>query len=190
MSLTERTIAALKPPDHGQHLHPDRLIPGFGVRVSQGGAKTFVLVIGAERRKISIGRFPIVSLAQARDKARTILAQRQLGLDKALSPFFKNVEEEHRRIRDKTLRNSTLRKDPLYFKPFASLNRKRIADLNPAEVQRVLDAIEAPSSRIESFMRFKGLIRFAIRKGYVETWPIERLEVCNPRLCTGSGARH
>jgi integrase len=182
MSLTERSIAALKPPEHGQHLHADGLIPGFGVRVSQGGAKTFVLVLGTERQKITIGHYPVVSLAQARNKAKTILAQRQLGLDKPLSPFFKDVEEGYRIVRDKTLGSGTLRKDPLFFEAFAGLSRKRIADINPSEVQRMLDAVEAPSSRIECFIRFKGLIRFAVRRGYIETWPMERLEVSKPHF--------
>src|SRR5450759_295404 len=118
MSLTDRRIAALPAPEAGQTTYADRTIPGFGIRVSQGGAKTFILIVGTERRKITIGRYPIVSLSKARDKAKTILAQRQLGLDKPLSPFFGFVEDQYRQFRDKTLRAGTLRKDPYHFKIF------------------------------------------------------------------------
>jgi hypothetical protein len=98
-------------------LYADDTLPGFGLRVGTN-SKTFVLTTGADRRRITIGRYPIVSLAQAREKAKTILAKRQLGLDKPLSPFFSKIEDEYREFRDKTLRAGTLRKDNYLFSFF------------------------------------------------------------------------
>src|SRR5216684_2117629 len=109
MRLTDRTIAALPSPEHGQKLYSDDAIPGFGVRV--GKSRTFVLTLGTERRRITIGRYPIISLAQARQKAKTILAQRQLGLDKPLSPRFEAVQEEFLASREDKLRHTSYRKD-------------------------------------------------------------------------------
>ena len=77
MRFSDMTIQKLPPPERGQKFYPDDILSGFGVRVSQGGAKTFLLIVGKERQYITIGRYPIVSLAQAREKARTILAERQ-----------------------------------------------------------------------------------------------------------------
>lgn len=57
-------------------------MPGFGVRVSPAGTKTFVLVYYAfvlvyyatgRKRRMSIGRYPVISLAEARQKARDVL---------------------------------------------------------------------------------------------------------------------
>jgi hypothetical protein len=56
--------------------YADDMLPGFAVRVPFGGSRTFVLTVGSDRQRITIGRYPIVSLAQAREKARTVLAQR------------------------------------------------------------------------------------------------------------------
>jgi Arm DNA-binding domain len=75
VSLTDRGVAALTAPPTGQMVYSDRAIPGFGVRVSQGDTKTFVLIVSSERRKITIGRYPIVSLSQAREKAKTTLGK-------------------------------------------------------------------------------------------------------------------
>lgn len=176
MSLTDRTIAALPPPASGQQFHADRSIPGFGIRVSQGGAKAFVLTLGAERRRITIGRYPIVSLAQAREKAKTLLARRQLGLDKPLSPRFEEVREEYLAERDRKVRRPTRQRDDYLFRLFHSLSGKRIADITPKEVQNILDRIGAPWTRREAMIRVSCLIRFADRKGYVGNWPLRRLE--------------
>jgi integrase len=79
-ALTDLTVRSLKPPASGQCTVLDATLPGFGVRVSQGGTKTFTLMHGPERKLTTIGRFPILSLAQARKKARDILAAKQLGI--------------------------------------------------------------------------------------------------------------
>ena len=54
----------------------------FAVRVSQGGTKTFTLAYGSPRKRVTLGRFGIITLAQARDKARQLLAHRTLHGDR------------------------------------------------------------------------------------------------------------
>ena len=51
MRLTDLSIRALQGPERGQKTYTDDTLPGFGVRVSQGGTKTFVLVRGATRQR-------------------------------------------------------------------------------------------------------------------------------------------
>src|SRR4051794_28085373 len=87
MRFTGRTIAAIPSAERGQRLYTDDTIPGFRLCVG-ATVKAFVLAVGEDRRRIAVGRYPIVSLAQAREKANSILAQRQLGLDHQPTPFF------------------------------------------------------------------------------------------------------
>src|SRR5882672_1363134 len=175
MRFTDRTLAALTPPESGQKIYSDDNLPGFGLRVGTQ-SKTFVLTVGQGRKRITIGRYPIVSLAQAREKVRTILAERQLGLEKPITSLFADIEEEYRAFREQTLRPDTVRKDPSHFKIFSPLARRRIAEIDPGEVQRILDKVRALSTRQEVHNRFVGLIRFAQKRGYVDNWPIHRLE--------------
>lgn len=51
----------------------DQTLPGFGVRVSKTGHKTFVVryTRDGSKRRITIGPYPAFSLADARDKARS-----------------------------------------------------------------------------------------------------------------------
>src|SRR5262245_23998220 len=60
-------------------------IPGFGLRIGQSGAKSFILLFrfGGRVRRLTIGRHPIVSLADARTKARKALEKVEHGIDPA-----------------------------------------------------------------------------------------------------------
>lgn len=72
-NLTQRGIEAMKPPQTGRYDVWDLGGPaGFHVRVSAGGSKTFALLYrrGGVKRKWTIGRFPSLSLAEARDQAK------------------------------------------------------------------------------------------------------------------------
>ncbi|HEV8678084.1 MAG TPA: Arm DNA-binding domain-containing protein, partial [Stellaceae bacterium] len=81
MKLSDMTVQKLPVPEGAAaKLYADDSIPNFAVRVTQRGAKSFVLTVGKERQRITIGRYPIVTLAKAREKARHILAERELGI--------------------------------------------------------------------------------------------------------------
>jgi len=53
MRLTDLQIKKLPVPSSGQKTFDDAALPGFGVRVSQGGSKSFVVMYGEKRRKSS-----------------------------------------------------------------------------------------------------------------------------------------
>ena len=65
--FTARGLDALKPPEHGQTDYWDGASNiGFGIRVSQGGSKTFFQMYrrNKKRKRNTIGRYPNVSLAR------------------------------------------------------------------------------------------------------------------------------
>jgi len=71
MLLTDITIQGLKPSDDYVTWF-DKALPAFGVRVGKR-SKTFVVVLGKQRKRISLGKYPRVSLKDARQRARDIL---------------------------------------------------------------------------------------------------------------------
>ena len=75
MGLTDLLIRRLKAPDKGQKTYFDDSLPGFGVRVSQGGAKSFVLKYGKDRKLITLGRYPALALSEARREAKRLQGQ-------------------------------------------------------------------------------------------------------------------
>jgi integrase len=81
MKLPTGTTASGKPVN--QSFLWDTVVPGFGVRCTLGGKKSFVVqrrVNGVERR-VTIGEFGIWTLDQAREEARSLLRDMDRGVD-------------------------------------------------------------------------------------------------------------
>ncbi|MGH7090708.1 MAG: Arm DNA-binding domain-containing protein [Stellaceae bacterium] len=130
--LSDFAIRAAKPTASSFTLWDDNL-KGFGLRVYPGGAKTFIVLIGPGRRQ-SIGRYPLLSLADARTEGRRILAERTLGkvrpsyhaFDDARDAFVKECEARLRPLTVKLYRRHL----SVHF-PFG---RKSIGDIAPREI--------------------------------------------------------
>lgn len=75
--LTLAIVETLASPAKGQIDYWDGALPGFGIRVSQGGTKSWVVMLRREKRKVrvTLGTYPQLSLEVARVKARDLLVQ-------------------------------------------------------------------------------------------------------------------
>jgi predicted DNA-binding transcriptional regulator AlpA len=75
--FTNISIKRLKSKPDQQFEIFDKSTTGLGLRVSSGGAKSFFLLyrIGGRNRRLGFGRYPVVSLAKARQRARDALSQ-------------------------------------------------------------------------------------------------------------------
>ncbi len=83
--LTAASVERLRPPAKGRIEYWDNLLPGFGLRVSETGAKTWVLMyrVGRRQRRLTLGKYPALGLTKAREKARKALDQLDHGTDPA-----------------------------------------------------------------------------------------------------------
>jgi integrase len=81
-TLTNKTVAALKPQEKRYDVR-DIHLPGFGIRVSPEGRKAFYTVYryGTKQRRMTLGTYPITTLATAREKALATLRQVEEGID-------------------------------------------------------------------------------------------------------------
>jgi integrase len=87
-NLTDRTLKALKPAAAGKLYDVmDSVVPGFGVRVSDSGRRTFVLVArypgSPNPTRRTIGAYGAVTLADARQTAQDWLKLIKAGKDPA-----------------------------------------------------------------------------------------------------------
>jgi integrase len=100
--LTAKFIASRQPAAPGQRAHYwDALVPGFGLRVTDRGAKSFVVYrrwpgSRAPARR-TIGDVKSVTLAEARDKAREWITLAERGIDPAEQQRKAKVEEQRRK---------------------------------------------------------------------------------------------
>src|SRR5687767_13308478 len=83
--LTDVLLRKLKPNSDRQIDVFDSKVSGFAVRISPHGTKTFNLLyrIGGRARRLTIGRYPLLSLSEARAKAEEALKAIGEGLDPA-----------------------------------------------------------------------------------------------------------
>jgi integrase len=83
VKLTARNVPTLPPGDGARSEYLDEILTGLRLRVSPSGARTFGVAYfrQGKLRRYTIGRTPPLSLADARDIARRILADATKGAD-------------------------------------------------------------------------------------------------------------
>lgn len=177
VALTDRTIPHLKPVPGKQVIYGDRSLKGFGVRVSGAGQMSYVLTYGANRQRIKLGDVGIVKLAEAREKARTILAERQLGMrqasgketyERALDLF---LEAARAKNRERTVRDYTRLLTSHGF------GAERLGDITARDIHRKLDRLaDRPGEQAHTLAALKIFFRFCVRRHLLDATPMERFE--------------
>src|SRR5262245_52342362 len=94
-TLNDRILKSCKPSASGRYEIMDTVVPGLGVRVSERGIKSFILVArypgSANPTRRSLGEYGALTLEAARTRARHWHELLRRGIDPAL-------EEEHQRL--------------------------------------------------------------------------------------------
>ena len=185
-SLTVAAVARIKPPKAGQADTFDKGYPGLALRVSYGGAKTWIYFYrlhGGKLRRLSLGRFPGMGLTEARDSWRAA----RLAVSKGESPAhirpttadsFAAVAEEW------------LKRDQAHNRSVAEVRRVIERDVNPVWGERLIaaitrrDALElidgvadrgamTMARRLHSHLH--RLFRWAVGRGILEVNPMADL---------------
>src|SRR4249920_702630 len=84
MKLTRVAVERLRlPPGKGELITFDDEIPGFGVRLREGGSRSWIVQykIGPKHRRLTLGSTALLDPAKAREWARDLLAKVRLGRD-------------------------------------------------------------------------------------------------------------
>jgi len=195
--LTDRTLKALKPTGSRYDVM-DADVPGFGVRVSEKGQRTFILIArypgSSNPTRRALGEYPAISLEKAREKARDWRAVLRKGLDpKAQEEGFRRGElRKHettfaavaddfleRHVRGQRKARDTereIRKEligPWGNRPIASILREDVVTLVEAIARR-----PAPYLAHIVFGHIRSLFNWAINRGAygLETSPCDRLK--------------
>jgi integrase len=179
MKLNDVIIKSLTPPERGQRSYPDDALPGFAVRVSQGGTRTFILVHGRSRTRTTIGRYPIISLAQARSRAKEILAEITLGKHRPKSLSFEEALDlyiEHH-LKRKNRPNTAAESERLLRKSLPRFGKSALSSIQTSEITAFLDRLsDTPSEATHVYVALKTFFNVCIDRGYIEASPIGRLK--------------
>lgn len=81
--LTDKLIKSASPPAHSNRITYDSEVKGFGFRITAGGARAFILNYraGGRERRVTIGAYPDWSVSAAREEAKRLKRQVNLGAD-------------------------------------------------------------------------------------------------------------
>ncbi len=188
--LTAMAVERARVPAQGRVEYWDTILPGFGLRVTENGTKTWTLMyrVHGRKRRATIGHYPKTSLADARDQAAVLLAQ----LEKDIDPLAVKAEEEKRAEADRfetviaefitrhakpnnrgwQRQDRDLRREFLpYWRDWAigSIARRDILD-----ILDILDKIgdrTSPRRANRYLALIKKLFAWCVERGYIETSP-------------------
>jgi integrase len=94
LNLTDRRVKSLST-DKVQEEFYDTLVPGLILRVGKGGTRAWAVRYraGGKHRRLGLGKYPNLSLADARERARAKLAAAQDGEDPALERAIRRSKD-------------------------------------------------------------------------------------------------
>ena len=178
--FTDLAIKKLVPPIAGQQRYWDKDLPGFGIRLSQGGARTWILL--DPRNKIrtqeTIGRYPLLALKDARGEAKKRLAEYTLGKTaKALKTTWNAATVEY-------LAEVKKRRKPRTHLDYERLlGRFKFAttpmrELTQEAIMKKLSRLEeTPAEYIHAFVVLRAFFNWSYRRSYLDESPLARMTV-------------
>lgn len=174
--LTDLSVSALKPPARGQFTCWDTALKGFGVRVSIAGAKSWVVMTGRDRKLTTIGRYPAISLKDARVAAMLAMVRpaestASMTVREALDVYFSATEK---RVRAKTLYDYRRSLN----KHLVPIFNRQLRDLTTDSVIRVIDGLhKTPIEQLHAFLIATTFFRFCVRRRLLDRSPLQGVEL-------------
>ena len=148
--FTAEGVKALKPAATRVE-YWDASLTGFGLRVTPRGAKTWFYWYrrGHVKRRWTIGRFPQLSLADARQQARDAYGKDPAGekVDGRHAPTFGALGDAYLRLHAKPHKKSWARDQECIERDLAQWKCIPVKDIGRKMVQALLDQIADPQGR-------------------------------------------
>ncbi len=195
IAFTDRTVRALKPPPAGRLDVWDEDFPGFGLRISASGRRTWILMyrMGKTLRRLTLGRYPTLGLADARVKATHALREVDRGEDPGRQKFedrraetFADLAREYIERHaskkrsgheDVRLLHGSPQKKRTGKVPHVPLvvrwGPRRIKDIKRGDVRELLDAVaaRAPIMANRTLALVRKMFNFAIEHEWLDVNP-------------------
>ena len=172
--FTDIAIQNLKVPERGQTEYWDTSLVGFGARASYGGTKTFFVMLDRKRR--SLGKYPMVSLKDARGAARTILADPAAvrRAEQTLEVAYLEAVEQYLRVKRTELSENTWDWYARFLKRFNFSGL--VSEIRAYEIEDALGRIKGQSNRSHGYTVLKIFFGWCLAREYCQVNPMQHLK--------------
>ena len=174
--LTRNAIAAARPRTSEYTLW-DGALAHFGVRVHPSGVRAFIVQtrVHGRMRKLTLGRFPETSLADARKEAATLIARVWTGEAvperRVRAPLFRDFAATYRERRRSRWKPSSLETYDIYLRNrlLPAFGRMRLDAIDHARVSAWFDAASAdrPGAANRAFEILRAMLATARQWGEI-----------------------
>ena len=184
--FTDKWLRGLKAPSTGQVDHWDELLPGFGVRVGTTGRKSFFVgtrINGKYRRVTLSPPYDLLSLADARTKAKAIMADAHAGIGPEVrkkreekgtfgavaAAFMQDYAKDHRTRREYQRKIDV---------DLADWHGRQIAEIRRADIKDLIrvKARTAPIAANRLLSLISKIFNWAVKEEIVESSPATQLD--------------
>ena len=173
--LTGRAIAAARP-GRTEYTLWDGALAHFGVRVQPSGVRSFVIQtrVRGRMRKLTLGRFPDTTLAEARREAAAVLARVWAGDGVAPAhspkpPLFQDFAARYRERLKSSWEPSSLKTHDIYMRGrlMPAFGPLRLGRIDHARVSAWFDAasVDRPGAANRAFEILRTMLRTARQWG-------------------------
>ncbi len=174
LRLTDLGVKKLQPAATGQVTHWDATTPGFGIRCS-AKSKSWVVMYGRKRQLKTLGRYPDLSLSEARNRARSFLAAHALSPETKPDHDYQTVVNAYLEDCEGRVRPNTMKGYRLYLEGIVFTGP--ISKVTQAQVIKAIKAnTPSPSSQNYAFTTFKVFFNWAVRRQFMAHNPLEALK--------------
>jgi len=193
VTFTARGITALDIPETGRIEYFDKSTPSFGMRVTSTGHRSWMCLYRykGEKRRYTIGTYPQLGLADARERAKEILRRAAKGEDPASekkrerkAETFRELAtlylEHHAKAKKRTWRadHNIVHKD--LIPRFGSRKAGEIARRDMLDMLRAIKARGAPIQANRTLEIARKLFNWAIGEELVEHNPCDHIGKLSP----------
>ena len=178
VKFTDQSLKAIKPPPRPKQLdYFDDTLPGFGLRVSYNGRKSWIVLYRCNgvKGRLTLGRFDVLPLVNARELARDALKSAAHGDDPGLkkdrdreAPTFKQLADRYVEEYAKP-RKRTWQKDQRLLEKnlIPGLGRHKAHMITRADLRAELNKVKnrpAPVEANRTFEVVRRLFNWAIEE--------------------------
>ena len=189
--ISQRTIEAAKPPKEGRSTKADGIVPGMQFIVHAGGKKSFRLIARLHGTQINleIGDADLMTLADARAKAKRLLGQIAEGIDprevkqEAVRTAAETVEVVARRFIKLDAKPNTRRwqetERQIEKEVIPAWGKRPITSIGRPDVAALIDGIAergAPVMANRVFATARRMFNWCVERGTLETSPFDRMK--------------